>query len=135
MGDSRQQEASVAQTRMRHPQYVWLPAAVAYTYYAGDTLVMFPILVWVYARLAKAEERDAIAEFGAAYEAYRKKAPAFIPAFGRKNLASGNSRQLCFSQEIWIPRLKLPKDTMPLATMVQWPGRALIRHSPTRSAG
>jgi methanethiol S-methyltransferase len=53
------------------------------------TLVMFPVLLVVYARLAKSEERDSVAEFGAAYEEYRKQVPAFIPAFGRHELQSG----------------------------------------------
>lgn len=43
------------------------------------TLVMFPILAWMYVRLAKAEEQDALAEFGQEYEEYRRKTPAFIP--------------------------------------------------------
>ncbi len=40
---------------------------------------MFPILVWMYVRLSKAEERDALAEFSQAYEEYRSRTPAFIP--------------------------------------------------------
>jgi protein-S-isoprenylcysteine O-methyltransferase Ste14 len=51
------------------------------------TLVMFPILVWVYARLAKSEERDAIAEFGDEYERYRSRTPAFIPSFRKEENA------------------------------------------------
>jgi len=42
---------------------------------------MFPVLVIMYVRLAKIEEREAIAEFGAAYRQYMKKVPAFIPRF------------------------------------------------------
>ena len=53
------------------------------------TLVLFSVLLVVYARLAKSEERDSIAEFGAAYEAYRRKVPAFIPRPGRHNPSSG----------------------------------------------
>ena len=45
------------------------------------TLAMFPVLVIMYARLAKAEEREAIVEFGDAYRDYMKEVPAFIPRF------------------------------------------------------
>ncbi len=40
---------------------------------------MFPILVWMYVRLARREERDAAAEFGHAYERYAELVPAFVP--------------------------------------------------------
>ena len=42
---------------------------------------MFPVLVIMYVRLAKAEEREAIAEFGDDYRDYMKEVPAFIPRF------------------------------------------------------
>lgn len=48
------------------------------------TLVMPPILVLVYARLAKREEKDMVKEFGHAYERYRSAVPAFIPHFPHK---------------------------------------------------
>jgi hypothetical protein len=34
------------------------------------TLVMFPLLVWMYARLARAEEREVAREFGEVYAGY-----------------------------------------------------------------
>lgn len=43
-------------------------------------LVMFPILVVVYSRLAKREEVQTLTVFGVAYEEYRRRTPAFIPA-------------------------------------------------------
>jgi protein-S-isoprenylcysteine O-methyltransferase Ste14 len=45
------------------------------------TLAMFPVLVVMYARLARAEERESLAEFGLAYERYVRNVPAFIPRF------------------------------------------------------
>jgi len=45
------------------------------------TLAMFPVLVVMYVRLAKAEEREAIAEFGDAYRSYAETIPGFVPAF------------------------------------------------------
>jgi len=43
------------------------------------TVVMFPILVWVYARLARREEREVAARFGAQWDEYAARTPAFIP--------------------------------------------------------
>jgi protein-S-isoprenylcysteine O-methyltransferase Ste14 len=43
------------------------------------TLIMLPILVWMYTRLARSEEKDAQKEFGAMWEEYARKTPAFIP--------------------------------------------------------
>jgi len=46
------------------------------------TLVMFPILVTMYVRLARREERKAAAEFGDEYASYAKRTPAFLPRPG-----------------------------------------------------
>jgi protein-S-isoprenylcysteine O-methyltransferase Ste14 len=43
------------------------------------TLLMFPVLVWRYARLAKQEEQEAVAEFGNAYMRSAAQTPAFFP--------------------------------------------------------
>ena len=83
-----QKERRVATTglyaRIRHPQYVGFVLIMfgfLLQWPTLLTLVMFPILVWVYARLAKAEERDSIAEFGSEYERYCNGTPAFFPKF------------------------------------------------------
>jgi hypothetical protein len=44
---------------------------------------MFPILVWVYARLARNEEREVAKEFGADWTAYAQHTPAFWPRLKR----------------------------------------------------
>lgn len=70
--------------RMRHPQYVAFIVIMfgfLLQWPTLITLVMFPILVGVYVRLAKSEERDALAEFGSEYERYRDRTPAFVPTF------------------------------------------------------
>lgn len=70
---------------IRHPQYVafvLIMFGFLLQWPTLVTLVMFPVLVIVYARLAKSEERDMVAEFGHEYEQYRSRTPAFIPAFG-----------------------------------------------------
>jgi protein-S-isoprenylcysteine O-methyltransferase Ste14 len=43
------------------------------------TLAMFPILVWVYRRLALAEEREVAARFGPAWIEYAARTPRFYP--------------------------------------------------------
>jgi protein-S-isoprenylcysteine O-methyltransferase Ste14 len=43
------------------------------------TLVMFPILVVMYIRLARREEHEALAEFGEPYAHYAANTPAFCP--------------------------------------------------------
>lgn len=45
-------------------------------------LAMFPTLVFMYVRLARLEEREALAEFGPAYEQYMREVSAFIPRIG-----------------------------------------------------
>ena len=71
--------------RMRHPQYIGFMLIMfgfLLQWPTLPTLAMFPILCWVYVRLAKREEQIAIDEFGDAYRRYRDKTPGFIPALG-----------------------------------------------------
>jgi protein-S-isoprenylcysteine O-methyltransferase Ste14 len=71
--------------RMRHPQYVafvLIMFGFLLQWPTIPTLVMFPILLLVYLRLSKAEERQAIEQFGDQYIQYRNSTPAFIPHFG-----------------------------------------------------
>ena len=77
--------------RMRHPQYVAFIVIMfgfLLQWPTLITLVMFPILVWVYVRLAKSEERDALAEFGSEYERYSDRTPAFVPALHQERQIS-----------------------------------------------
>lgn len=77
--------------RIRHPQYVAFVLIMFGFLLQWPTLVtlaMFPVLVIVYARLAKREEQDMVSEFGRSYLQYRARTPAFIPAFGQKNVGS-----------------------------------------------
>jgi protein-S-isoprenylcysteine O-methyltransferase Ste14 len=69
---------------LRHPQYlgfILIMLGFLVQWPTLLTLVMFPFLVIMYVRLAMAEEREAIAEFGDAYRDYMKEVPAFIPRF------------------------------------------------------
>ncbi|PKO54889.1 MAG: isoprenylcysteine carboxyl methyltransferase, partial [Betaproteobacteria bacterium HGW-Betaproteobacteria-21] len=68
--------------RIRHPQYVGFVLIMfgfLLQWPTLITLVMFPILLLVYARLARREESDSLAQFGPAYQDYMARTPAFIP--------------------------------------------------------
>lgn len=68
--------------RIRHPQYVAFVLVMFGFLLQWPTLItllMFPVLVWVYARLARAEEQDAEARFGARWREYAGNIPRFIP--------------------------------------------------------
>jgi protein-S-isoprenylcysteine O-methyltransferase Ste14 len=67
---------------VRHPQYVGFILVMFGFLLQWPTLLtlaMFPVLVWMYVRLAREEERDAIAIFGNAYRDYAALVPGFIP--------------------------------------------------------
>ncbi|MGH8509034.1 MAG: methyltransferase family protein [Gammaproteobacteria bacterium] len=67
---------------VRHPQYdafMLIMLGFLLQWPTLPTLVMFPILVYAYVRLARREEREAIEAFGDAYHAYMRHTPAFIP--------------------------------------------------------
>ena len=67
---------------VRHPQYVGFILVMfgfLLQWPTLLTLVMFPVLVWMYVRLARSEEREAEAEFGETYRAYARRVPAFLP--------------------------------------------------------
>lgn len=42
-------------------------------------LAMFPVLVWMYVRLARAEEREVAREFGEEWRRWAARTPAWIP--------------------------------------------------------
>jgi len=70
---------------VRHPQYVAfivIMAGFLMLWPTLLTLLMFPILVTMYVRLAKREEREASRDFGEEYSRYARTVPAFIPRFG-----------------------------------------------------
>jgi protein-S-isoprenylcysteine O-methyltransferase Ste14 len=81
-----QQRGELATTgsyaHVRHPQYVGfilIMFGFLLQWPTLLTLVMFPVLVWMYVRLARSEEREAEAEFGETYRAYARRVPAFLP--------------------------------------------------------
>jgi len=68
--------------RIRHPQYdafVLIMFGFLLQWPTIVTLGMFPILVWMYVRLARSEERDAEAHYGERWREYAARTPGFIP--------------------------------------------------------
>jgi len=67
---------------IRHPQYtafILIMIGFLLQWPTLITLVMFPILVAAYLKLAHREELEVCAEFGSAYEQYAALTPGFIP--------------------------------------------------------
>jgi protein-S-isoprenylcysteine O-methyltransferase Ste14 len=67
---------------IRHPQYVGFILVMfgfLLQWPTILTLATFPVLVFMYVRLARTEERDALAEFGSEYERYAASTPGWIP--------------------------------------------------------
>lgn len=68
--------------RIRHPQYVafvLIMAGFLVQWPTLLTLAMFPVLVFMYARLARGEEREMSRAFADEYRSYAARVPAFIP--------------------------------------------------------
>lgn len=68
--------------RIRHPQYVafvLIMSGFLLQWPTLVTLVMFPLLVAMYVRLARREVQDAITQFGETYRRYMRNVPAFTP--------------------------------------------------------
>jgi protein-S-isoprenylcysteine O-methyltransferase Ste14 len=85
--------------RIRHPQYsafILIMIGFLLQWPTLSTLIMFPVLVYMYVRLAKREEQEILDEFGEVYERYRETTPAFVPRFGpasKRAEASTRSRR------------------------------------------
>ncbi|KAB2916708.1 MAG: isoprenylcysteine carboxylmethyltransferase family protein [Hyphomicrobiaceae bacterium] len=76
---------------VRHPQYVGFVLIMFGFLLQWPTLLtlaMFPVLLWMYVRLARTEEREAIAAFGDAYRQYAARVPAFLPHLLKRTDAS-----------------------------------------------
>ncbi|HZA66032.1 MAG TPA: isoprenylcysteine carboxylmethyltransferase family protein [Geminicoccaceae bacterium] len=81
--------------RMRHPQYagfILVMFGFLLQWPTLLTLAMFPILVWMYVRLARQEEHGALAAFGEAYARYAARTPAWFPSLVRGNPMSSSTR-------------------------------------------
>ena len=72
--------------RIRHPQYaafILIMFGFLLQWPTILTLAMFPILVAMYVRLARREEKEALAAFGHAYARYAALTPAWLPRVGQ----------------------------------------------------
>ncbi len=75
--------------RVRHPQYLGFIAIMfgfLLQWPTLVTLVLFPILLFMYRRLALKEEADCRDRFGQAWDDYASRVPAFIPILSNTKL-------------------------------------------------
>ena len=80
-----------AYARVRHPQYigfVLIMTGFLLQWPTLVTLVMYPILVVMYALLGRREEAEMIVQFGDEYRRYKDTVPAFIPKLGSASTVS-----------------------------------------------
>ncbi|MBL1148483.1 MAG: isoprenylcysteine carboxylmethyltransferase family protein [Pseudomonadota bacterium] len=76
--------------KVRHPQYIGFIAIMfgfLLQWPTIPTLILFPILTYMYIRLAKKEEQDSSERFGIAWADYSARVPAFIPKFSSSSTA------------------------------------------------
>lgn len=86
-----QQRRQLARTgvyaHIRHPEYaafVLVMSGFLLQWPTLITLAMFPLLAFVFMRLARGEEQDALAQFGEDYQRYLTATPAFVPRVFRR---------------------------------------------------
>jgi len=77
--------------RIRHPQYVafvLIMLGFLVQWPTVLTLLMFPVLLWMYLRLARREEHEVEDEFGDTFRHYAAATPAFFPQLRQRKLGS-----------------------------------------------
>ena len=77
--------------RIRHPQYVAFVMVLLGFLLQWPTLLtllMFPVLVVMYGRLAVTEEREMRARFGAEFDAYAARTTRFVPQLRTRSTAA-----------------------------------------------
>jgi len=112
---------------MRHPQYaafISIMFGFLLQWPTLLTLLMFPILVFMYVRLAQREEREALAEPGEEYRSYIIRTPAFFPNF-RHTLRLGAAILFIFALPAAIAYLAVPDRDV--AAIVPLPGNGADR--------
>lgn len=80
--------------KIRHPQYdgfILVMIGFLLQWPTILTLIMFPILVYMYVRLARREAKEVLAEFGEEYQRYAAVTPGFIPRFGKQQDSKGGA--------------------------------------------
>ena len=77
--------------KVRHPQYagfVLIMIGFLLQWPTIPTLILFPLLVYMYRKLAKTEEKEMLERFGKAYKSYAESVPAFWPGRSPNNVIS-----------------------------------------------
>jgi len=80
---------------MRHPQYVAfivIMLGFLLQWPTLPTLIMFPILTYMYVRLSLKEEKISEAEFGEEWRRYAAVTPRFFPKLNKENKSYAASR-------------------------------------------
>lgn len=107
----RQKKLAVAgaSARIRHPQYVafvLILLGFLLQWPTLLTLVMFPVLLVMYWRLALTEEAEIRKQFGSAYETCAAQTPRFMPSLKKRSLTTTHQR------EHWPPVYRtMPRHT------------------------
>lgn len=73
--------------RLRHPQYlafIIIMTGFLLQWATLPTFVMYPVLVWMYVRLARREEQESLNLFGDSYRRYMEAVPGFIPKLSQQ---------------------------------------------------
>jgi protein-S-isoprenylcysteine O-methyltransferase Ste14 len=86
---------SGAYTHVRHPQYVGLLLIMVgflVQWPTIPTLLMFPVLLLTYRRLAIREEHDARQQFGERWDAYAQHTPRMLPRLRHTATSGGRPR-------------------------------------------
>src|SRR5215510_2414703 len=106
---------------VRHPQYVGfilIMLGFLFQWPTLITLIIFPILVTMYVKLARREEREILAEFGEEYSRYMFSTPAFFSSFGRRSAEQRGIR--CLVCPILFDEVfRYLNLTLPLCSAVQ----------------
>lgn len=71
---------------VRHPQYSGIFLALfgqLIHWPTVITLALFPVIVWMYVRLARSEERDLVRKYDDQYREYQRRVPMFFPSVSR----------------------------------------------------
>lgn len=79
-------------SKIRHPQYagfIVIMVGFLIQWPTLPTVLMFPVMVFMYVRLARREEQEALAEFGEEYARYAENTPRFLPRIGQGSDSSG----------------------------------------------
>lgn len=77
---------------VRHPQYdafILIMTGFLLQWPTILTLLMFPVLVVMYVRLARREEEEIQRQFGAVYERFALRTPRFLPRLRKKSDSKG----------------------------------------------